>query len=127
MNVLQTLLLFSETKRKKNLANLSFLLSCGNARHSSQSLHSMIVLYSPCTSMPCFFAFCNSSSSVSPYIVWVQTGSPASLQFRLNVIFGTNNSLSMLKAFRSSLEGLHLLQYNCIMLGRLIDSMNENL
>ena len=32
----------------------------------------------PCTSIPCFFAFSNNSSSVSPYMICVHTGSPAS-------------------------------------------------
>jgi hypothetical protein len=41
----------------------------------------------PCTSNPCFLALARSSSSVSPYIVCVHTGSPASLQFRLSVIW----------------------------------------
>ena len=40
----------------------------------------------PWTSMPCFFALASSCSSVSPVIVWVQTGSPASLQFNDKVI-----------------------------------------
>src|SRR4030095_7060102 len=40
----------------------------------------------PCTSIPCFLALAR-SSSVSPYIVCVQTGTPASLQFKLNVIW----------------------------------------
>jgi hypothetical protein len=33
----------------------------------------------PWTSIPCFLAFCNTSSSVSPYLVCVHNGSPASL------------------------------------------------
>jgi hypothetical protein len=36
--------------------------------------------------MPCFFALASSCSSVSPVIVWVQTGSPASFQFNDKVI-----------------------------------------
>ena len=42
-------------------------------------------LFVPGTSIPCFLALARSSSSVSPYMVCVHTGSPASLQFRLNV------------------------------------------
>jgi hypothetical protein len=41
----------------------------------------------PWTSIPCFFALASSSSAVSPCIVCVQTGSPASLQFNDKVMF----------------------------------------
>jgi hypothetical protein len=42
---------------------------------------SMFLQYIHVPFMPCSLAFFNSSSSVSPYIVWVHTGSTASLQF----------------------------------------------
>ena len=40
----------------------------------------------PCDSTQCRLAFSNSSSSVSPYVMCVQMGSPASLQLMLKTI-----------------------------------------
>lgn len=77
------LLLFQKTwkRRRKVVYELFMSLRKWSAFLAISSFHVCSVY--PWTSTPCFFAFCNTSSSVSPYIVCVHTGSPASLQFRL--------------------------------------------